>query len=121
VRCGIDEHDPRKLSLRRRRHRSRFAAADCDAVQLLGAIFAHRARSQARLVAGHDAVSAYVWGDRTIEFYHCRHCGCCTHYEDVEKNTDSRFSINARCLDPEVLATLRVRRFDGAKTWQFLD
>jgi hypothetical protein len=94
---------------------------NCSICRRLGAIFAHRARSQARLVAGHDALSAYLWGDRTIEFYHCRHCGCCTHYEDVEKNTDSRFSINARCLEPDVLATLRVRRFDGAKTWQFLD
>jgi hypothetical protein len=29
--------------------------------------------------------------------------------------------VNARLMAPEVLATTRVRRLDGAKTWEYLD
>jgi hypothetical protein len=29
--------------------------------------------------------------------------------------------INARCFAPEDLASIRVRHFDGADTWKFLD
>jgi hypothetical protein len=62
-----------------------------------------------------------VWGDRMLELYHCCQCGCITHSESVDKNADSRFAINARCFAPEDLAPLKVRHFDGANTWKFLD
>jgi hypothetical protein len=29
--------------------------------------------------------------------------------------------VNARNFDPGVLALIRVRRLDGAKTWKYLD
>jgi hypothetical protein len=29
--------------------------------------------------------------------------------------------VNARNFDPEVIAGVRVRRFDGADTWTYLD
>ena len=56
-----------------------------------------------------------------IEFFHCRSCGCLTHYESVEKEPDSRFVINARMWPPEIVDSLRVRSFDGASSWQYLD
>ena len=96
-------------------------SCNCSICRRLGALYAYYTRAEARLVAGHDAVSAYVWGDRMIEFYSCRTCGCSTHYEGTDKNPDSRFAINARCFEPEDLAKLRVRRFDGADTWKYLD
>ena len=30
-------------------------------------------------------------------------------------------ALNARNLEPEAIASVRVRRLDGAKTWKFLD
>ena len=91
-----------------------------DLPPLCRALGVLHARSRARR-EGQRRVAAYVWDDKVIEFYHCRHCGCCTHYESVEKNDDSRFAINARCFAPEELAPLRVRHFDGADTWKYLD
>jgi len=66
-------------------------------------------------------VSAYMWGDRGIEFYHRVVCGCATHYESVDKSDDARFSVNARCVAPEDLEGVAVRRFDGAVSWKFID
>ena len=96
-------------------------SCNCSICRRTAGLWAYYTRATARLVAGHDAVVAYVWGDRMLELYHCRHCGCITHSESVEKNADSRFAINVRCLPPEELAPLKVRHFDGADTWKFLD
>lgn len=60
-------------------------------------------------------------GGVTIEFYHCNHCGCLTHYESVEKDDGSRIAVNGRMLPPEETAGIRLRTFDGASTWKYLD
>jgi len=96
-------------------------SCNCSICRRIAGLWAYYTRSQARLVAGHDALAAYVWGDGMMERYYCRHCGCTTHWGSVEKNADSRFAINVRCLSPEELAPLKVRHFDGADTWQYLD
>jgi hypothetical protein len=44
-----------------------------------------------------------------------------TRYEDVEKLPESRIAINARMIAPDDIAGLRIRTFDGADTWQYLD
>jgi hypothetical protein len=96
-------------------------SCNCSICRRYAALWAHYTSADARIVKGQDRIAAYLWGDRVIEFYHCRDCGCCTHYESVEKNDGSRFRINARCFAPEDLAPLTVRHFDGADTWKFLD
>jgi hypothetical protein len=96
-------------------------ACNCSICRRYAALWAPYTRAHARVAVGRDRLIAYVWGDKTIEFYHCGTCGCCTHYESVEKNDESRFRINARCFAPEDLAPIRVRHFDGAATWKFLD
>jgi hypothetical protein len=93
----------------------------CSICRRYGALWAYRTRKTARLTAGQEAVRPYVWGDRQIEFYHCRICGCLTHYESIEKHEGSRFAVNARMLPPTDIVPLRIRTFDGAKTWKYLD
>jgi hypothetical protein len=63
----------------------------------------------------------YVWGDRSIEFYFCNTCGCLTHYESVEKSDDSRIAVNARMLSPTDIGDAKIKTFDGADTWKYLD
>jgi hypothetical protein len=94
---------------------------NCSICRRYGSLWAHCKRDQVRLQAEPDALAAYVWGDRTIEFWHCRHCGCMTHYTSVEGQPENRFVINARMLPLASLAALRVRRLDGNDTWEFLD
>lgn len=94
---------------------------NCSICRRHGALWAHGTRQSTRVVSGADQETAYLWGDRLIEFYHCNRCGCVTRYESVEKLPSSRVSINARMLAPDDIAGLRVRTFDGADTWQFID
>jgi len=94
---------------------------NCSICCRYGALWAYYTRDQVRLLADSLAASAYVWGDRSIEFWHCRTCGCITHYESVEKHPGGRFALNARMLPPKLLESLTVRRFDGADSWQYLD
>ena len=63
---------------------------------------------------------AYLWGDKTIEFYHCKYCGCVTHYESIEKDDNSRIAVNARTMLPADIADVPVRTFDGAASWEYV-
>ena len=58
---------------------------------------------------------------RSIEFWHCNTCGCLTHYESTDKTGHYRIAVNARMMAPEDVAGIRLRTFDGAETWQYLD
>jgi hypothetical protein len=94
---------------------------NCSVCSRYGALWAYYTRDQVRLTAEPSLLSRYSWGDRTIEFCHCRHCGCLTHYESVEKHAGSRFALNARMLPLDTLASLPLRHFDGADSWEYLD
>jgi hypothetical protein len=93
----------------------------CSICRRYGALWAYRTRRTARVVAGADAERRYVWGDRVIEFWFCANCGCMTRYESTEKHDDSRVAVNARMIAPADIAGLRIRTFDGADTWKYLD
>jgi hypothetical protein len=69
--------------------------------------------------AAPGATEFYAWGDRTIEFHRCRTCGCLTHWAPVDR-AGQRMAVNARLLDPVILRSLRVRKLDGAATFQYL-
>jgi hypothetical protein len=94
---------------------------NCSICSRYGALWAHGTPRTVRLACAPGALRPYLWGEQSIEFYHCATCGCVTHYESVEKNEDSRVSVNARMLPREAVAGLRIRRFDGAKSWEFMD
>lgn len=93
----------------------------CSICRRYGALWAYCTRETARVRSAPNAQTAYAWNDRVIEFYHCRTCGCMTHYEDVEKAEGSRIAVNARMLRPRDIEGIRVRTFDGAATWKYLD
>jgi hypothetical protein len=44
-----------------------------------------------------------------------------THYESVEKASDSRIAVNARMIAGAELAAIPVRYFDGAVSWKCQD
>ena len=94
---------------------------NCSICRRYGARWAYFTRKTARILCAPDAISAYAWGDRTVEFFHCRTCGCLTHYEATVKSDDSRIAVNARMMSPADAADIKVRIFDGAETWKYLD
>ena len=93
----------------------------CSICHRYGARWTYCTRKTATVTCDTDAVSAYRWGDEALEFFFCRRCGCLTHYESAEKNDDSRIAVNARMMSRADVADVRVRTFDGAETWKYLD
>jgi hypothetical protein len=67
-------------------------------------------------IEGHPGATAeYIQGDRTLRTIRCRTCGCVTHWEPLDPVPGARHG------DPALIASVRVRKFDGANTWKFLD
>ena len=98
-----------------------LTACNCSVCRRLGALWAYGDASEVSLICKPDATSGYVWGDRTLAFHSCRTCGCTTHWQSLQPDRSTRMGVNCRLTDPEVIASLRIRRFDGADSWVFLD
>jgi hypothetical protein len=93
---------------------------NCSICRRYGALWAFYALADSQITGMADA-DGYVWGERTITTFHCRHCGCVTHWEPLVPKPNAKFAINARLLDPALTQGIRVRHFDGADTWAYLD
>jgi hypothetical protein len=73
-------------------------------------------------IEGHpENTTEYIQGDRTLRTVRCRTCGCVTHWEPLEVKAGAQHGVHLGNFDPELVASVRVRRFDGAHTWKFFD
>ena len=57
---------------------------------------------------------------RRLTCCNCSICGCIINWEAVDRSR-RRMGVNLRNFDHELVASIRVRRLDGARTWKFLD
>jgi len=94
---------------------------NCSICRRYGALWAYYTRATARVLYPPGAVTYYSWNDKEIEFCHCNHCGCMTHYESMEKQADSRIAVNTRMLEESELTGVPLKYFDGAVSWKYLD
>lgn len=97
------------------------SSCNCSLCRRYGALWAYFTRAQVTLEADSSRLARYRWGDCTIDFWFCAGCGCLTHYTSVDEGPGSRFAVNARMLPPNRIASLKIRHFDGADTWTYLD
>ena len=88
---------------------------NCSICGRLGARWAYYAWSAVRAVCPRGALRAYSYGRKTYEYYHCKVCGCVTHYARVNVKRADRVAVNARMMDPEDVASVPVRRLDARK------
>lgn len=94
-------------------------SCNCSICRRLGTLWAYSAPSDVTISG---ATATYAWGDRSLDFHRCASCGCATHWSPRPGRDQGRMGINARLLEPEVLAAARVRRLDGAsENWRYLD
>jgi hypothetical protein len=94
---------------------------NCSICRRLGGLWAYYKVDTVRVVGHPEHTESYVWGDKTLATVRCRHCGCVTHWEPLEPKPDIKLGVNIRNFDPEVIGDVRIRRFDGAQTWKYLD
>jgi hypothetical protein len=93
---------------------------NCSICRRLGALWAYFEQPEVSLSAAPDATVSYVQGDRMLATHHCRTCGCTTHWESLQASSQ-RMGVNARLLEPSVLAKATIRRLDGADTWTVIE
>ena len=91
---------------------------NCSICRRYGVLWAYYAIGDVTPTAG--AADIYSWDDRSIAFHRCSTCGCVTHWAPIDRNTN-RMGVNARLLDPHILAEAKVRHLDGAVTEAYLD
>lgn len=98
---------------------SEVSECNCSICRRLGARWAYYPHTQVTLPAA-GATQVYVWGERMLAFHRCKACGVTTHWQPLNGARD-RMGINARLMDELDWSKVRVRPFDGAATWRYLD
>lgn len=94
---------------------------NCSICRRTGARWGILESSEVRVEGHPDLTEPYAWGSLSITTFRCRRCGCVTHWLPSPDNPDRRVGVNLRNFDPVFVASLRVRRFDGADRWDYLD
>lgn len=98
-----------------------LTACNCSVCRRYSTLWAYAKVSEIALRAAKGATIAYVHGDKTLAMYSCKTCGCTTHWIALGGDASSKMAVNFRMCDPDEVAKIRVRKFDGADTWEFMD
>ncbi|WP_299396795.1 GFA family protein [Pelagibius sp.] len=94
---------------------------NCSYCRRAGTLWAYAETQQITLTFEAGATIRYIWGDKTLAFHSCRTCGCTTHWENLDPSPAARMAVNCALAEPAEIAGLRIRHFDGAETWTWLD
>ncbi len=97
-----------------------LSTCNCSLCRRIGGLWAAADTSDVTIDCAPDALNAYVQGDRTLAMQSCRTCGCTTHYTPTDPAV-TRMKVNLAMADPQAIAGFRIRHFDGANTWRYLD
>lgn len=92
---------------------------NCSICRRLSPLWGH-IDSKAFTKTGKGKTISYMHGDRTLSIHTCSNCGCTTHWEN-QQSEPGHMAVNFRMCDPKVISEFRIRRFDGADSWEFLD
>lgn len=67
--------------------------------------------SRFRLLQGEEDLATYTFNTGVAKHHFCTHCGIKSFY--IPRSNPDGVSVNARCLEPETVAEIRVTDFDG--------
>lgn len=96
-----------------------LVSCNCSICRRLAAWWVHSPPNETvTLNAPDGATETYEWGDKSLAVHRCKSCGCTTHWTS---NFDNKFAVNCRLADPDDIKDVRIRNFDGAGTWEWLD
>lgn len=92
---------------------------NCSICRRLSPLWGHIESNEFTRLGDGETIE-YIQGDRTLAVHSCKQCGCTTHWVNLHPD-HTRMAVNFRMCDPSVVSAFRIRRFDGADTWEFLD
>jgi len=94
---------------------------NCSICRKYAAVWAYYTEQTVQICTGTTPTATYCWGDKFIKFHHCVKCGCVTHYTSTAKGNSDRIAVNLNMMSEQDIANVKIRNFDGAGTWKFLD
>ena len=94
---------------------------NCSLCRRIGGAWAYFEFGTVKVEGHPENTDEYISGDKTLRTIRCRNCGSVTHGEPLDPKPGARHGVNLRNFAPELLASVRVRKFDGADTWTFFD
>src|SRR5262245_37913969 len=97
-----------------------LVSCNCSICRRYGALWAYYDRGRVKIHRPPGSTESYAWGGKHLRFVRCAECGCVMIWEAADRSR-RRMGVNFRNFDPADIASARVRRLDGAKTWKFLD
>ena len=98
-----------------------LTSCNCSLCRRLGTLWAYYHPDQVSITTGAASTVPYIQGDCSLEMHHCPTFGCVTHWESVNKDGADRIGVNARLMSHADIEGVRIRRFDGASSWIYLD
>ncbi|MBP6853353.1 MAG: hypothetical protein KA164_17255 [Rhodoferax sp.] len=94
---------------------------NCSICRRLDALWAFYPFGSVKIGGHPQNTQAYIWGARTLRTVRCANCGLATHWEPLDPHADPRVGVNLHNFDPQLVARVRVRHFDGAPSWIYRD
>ena len=70
---------------------------NCSHCRLYGSLVAYYPQRDVRF-EGRPDTFIYQWGDRDLEFHHCKTCGCATHTTITGVENAAKIAVNARLI-----------------------
>ena len=96
-------------------------SCNCSICRRLGTKWIYGTAKTIQIDAPDGTTTSYVWGDREIAFHTCKTCGTTTHYSTVADPENGRVAVNLNLAELNDIKTVKLRHFDGADSWTFLD
>ena len=95
-------------------------ACNCTVCRRYGALWAYDYLGEGATVSGETGI--YSRDEREIGFHFCQSCGCVTHWLAVTPDEQGRrrIAVNLRMAEPESVAAVPIRQFDGLDTFEAL-
>ena len=72
-------------------------------------------QSRFKLLQGAESLSTYTFNTGIAKHLFCHACGVKSFY--VPRSNPDGYSVNARCLEGNTIASMNVRQFDG-RSWE---
>lgn len=87
---------------------------NCSICRRLAARWIFYKKAEVTITNPQQKMQTYQWGDKMLDFYRCRNCGCTTHYVANKASGIDRVGINVNMMDPHVIEGINIRLFNGA-------
>lgn len=106
------------VSIRLPKAPAEITHCNCSLCRRYGVLWTYYAIADVTITS-EKPTDTYAWNGKNVDFHRCSGCGCVTHWYP-RKSSRTSLGINARLLDPKILAAAEIRYKDDAGTGLFI-